>query len=377
MSYVFFASYARCDDNKFSRMHSVIELLEERVRSLRGGASTQIAFVDVASIQTGDDWQNRLSTAVHEAYVLVCMMSASYFSSEWCAREFAVFRRRLELLGSQAPGVIIPVIWDIGTIPRAIAKYQYDNERFPKQYAAEGLRTLRSVKKRRDAYLLTIDELARRIHEAAAHALPALAPPMPFDALPRAFDNPGRYNLAMVVLHPRGPQWLIDAAAGKTLAERVDAVAASLGVPWRDVTLDGGLCAEIQRAVKHDRAAIVVVTDEQTAAMPPFAGHVAALDGCSLPPLAVLVAANDDGAPRRLFPTLASTSPRVLLDTFTLGGSAALETKLGRLAEKLRMALLAEDPVTKVEDAALQEGAARAGISIATQPMLAGPGGRS
>src|SRR4051812_8552353 len=117
MSYVFFASYARCDDNKFSRMRSVIELLEERVRSLRGGASTQIAFVDVASIQTGDEWQKRLSSAVHEAYVLVCMMSASYFSSEWCAREFAIFRRRLELLGAGAPGVIIPVIWDIGTIP--------------------------------------------------------------------------------------------------------------------------------------------------------------------------------------------------------------------------------------------------------------------
>jgi hypothetical protein len=380
VTHVFFLSYARTDNTKQSKLRSVIADLEERVRTLRGDGRTPLAFLDVSSIDTGQEWETLLSKAAHEVYVLVCMMSASYFSSEWCAKEFDVFRRRLARVNETMRDAIIPVLWDLkkgANIPAALGAFQYDNERFPPKYLEEGLRTLRNLTMRKDAYVRTIDELARRIHEASMRALPPLRPEIAFDDLPRAFDNPGPYNLAVVVMHEAGPQWRVDAAGAVPLARKVDEIAHRLKVHWQDIVARPGLPARIHDLITKDRAAVVVVVDDATAASVPAAQRIAELDAAAPQRVAILIdtTADDDSAARRLFPTLAARTDRVLFGTFSAARPGSLEARLEFFAAKLRSELVAEDPATKVADPALEQAAAREGIAITTRPSLSGPGG--
>lgn len=174
-----FLSYARNDRNKYSKLKAVIDHLDHRVSELRA-MTPPVVFFDENSIETGEQWERAISRAAHESQVLVCMLSASYISSEWCAKEFDVFRRRVVAAGSDARVAIIPVIWDIreDQIPSALRAYQYKNSATPDVYLAEGLRSLRALKKRRDAYITTIEHLAQTIAKAAQRLLPALSPPV-------------------------------------------------------------------------------------------------------------------------------------------------------------------------------------------------------
>src|SRR4051794_19302335 len=94
MPYVFFASYARADDNKSSKMGRVFEELRERVGAKPGaGATGGIAYVDSTDIRTGEEGQKLLVVEVHETPVLLGMMGPACLTSEWCGREFEIFRR--------------------------------------------------------------------------------------------------------------------------------------------------------------------------------------------------------------------------------------------------------------------------------------------
>src|SRR5262245_2894430 len=117
MTHVFFTSYARLDSNKFSKLDRVVEELRERVRSKLGAKAAQdVGFFDTQDIQTGADWERVLGTALRHARILVCMCSPTYFNSEFCAKEFEVFRRRLQDAADAFKDVrvILPVLWDVG-----------------------------------------------------------------------------------------------------------------------------------------------------------------------------------------------------------------------------------------------------------------------
>jgi hypothetical protein len=390
---VYFTSYARLDA-KGTKLGRVFERIKDRVRSALGVGHPDdiaaIAFGDTYSVETGEDWQRQLAAAVHQARVLVCFVSPTYCNSEWCAKEFAVFRRRLEhfeqLDGQRASGApprklraIIPVLWELGTMPSAIGKYQYDNHRFPPSYATMGLRALCALKETRDAAEKTIGVIADAIHEAAKAGLPALEPCLDFQLLPRSFDNPGPYGIALVALTARGPQLPI--GFGDTLAKAVDRVADQLKVPWRELPVDAGLAARVDAAV-IERQVVVVVTDDTSAAAQPFAGYLGQLQAAAAP-LAVLVGTramvSDDAAARAQLAGLAAagshtTAGSHAIESFALGNAALLESRLAALVIKRRAALVAADPLVKVDDLALTDDADRAGIAISSRPGLRGPG---
>lgn len=306
---MYFTSYARLDAEG-TKLTRVFERLAIAVRARLGITDREeikaLAFLDSRTIETGDQWQDRLATAVHDARVLVCFLSPTYFNSEWCAKEFAVFRRRLEQLdhGRPRPRAIIPVLWEITQLPRVVSQYQYANDRFPPSYVREGLRALCALKASRDDAEQAIHLIAEAIHDAARGGLPALRPCIDFRQLPRSFDNPGPYGIALVALGGRGPQARIGLA--DTIARVVDRVADQLRVPWRDLPVDGELAATVTAAAAA-RQVVVVLTDEASAIAEPHAGYLAEL-GASCVPLIVLVgraAPPDDAAARAAVPALA------------------------------------------------------------------------
>jgi hypothetical protein len=372
---VYFTSYARLDA-KGTRLDKVFERIKDRVRSLLGIGSAEelaaLAFVDSQSIDTGEEWRAELATAVHEASVLVCFLSPTYFNSEWCAKEFAVFRRRLAAAGAR-PRAIIPVLWEIGFIPSAVARYQHSNDRFPKSYASEGLRALCALKASRDDAEKAIGLIAAAIHAAAADALPPIAPCLDFAQLPRSFDNPGPYGIALLAVTARGPQTRI--GLSDTLARIVDRVADQLKIPWRELPVDAAIPATIGAAVA-DRQVVVVITDEASTAAMPVASHLDQLQAVAAPVLVLVgtsAAAPDDAAARARLPGLAAGGVHTI-EAFSLKDAGALQSQLAARVTKRRAGMIAADPLVKVDDAQLAGDADRAGIAITSRPGIRGPG---
>ena len=235
----FFTSYARLDNNKYSKLNAVVEGLKERVRAKLGARSTdQVAFFDTRAIKTGAEWEKFLGDALRRSRVLVCFCSPTYFNSPFCAKEFEVFRRRLERAGEtyRDARVVLPVIWDIGSegiwLPQSIQKYQFTDKRFPDRYTMDGLCALKRVKGQRENYVKAIEVLADIITAASSLILPPWSDPIIFDQLPQSFHNPntGPYNLAVIVLNEKGTQW-VPAEDGIPVARTIEVVVSSLKVP--------------------------------------------------------------------------------------------------------------------------------------------------
>src|SRR5688572_3755640 len=109
MAYFFF-SYAREDrsDPYIKQFH---DDLASEVRSLTGTASAQeMGFFDSESIETGVDWQQQIRDALQSSRVLVTLFSPTYFMSQYCGKEWWVFRQRQDAYLNANPGIRPPVI---------------------------------------------------------------------------------------------------------------------------------------------------------------------------------------------------------------------------------------------------------------------------
>jgi TIR domain len=75
-------------------------------------------FVDT-TIETGDAWPEALKAALRRSRVLVPVLSANYFRSDWCMAEFETIRERERLSGFRTTdnphGLILPVRFSDGT----------------------------------------------------------------------------------------------------------------------------------------------------------------------------------------------------------------------------------------------------------------------
>ena len=64
----------------------------------------KIGFRDKKEIYPGADWRNALSKSLQTSKVLLCLYSQSYFASDYCGKEFAVFQQRVKAYaGTLAP----------------------------------------------------------------------------------------------------------------------------------------------------------------------------------------------------------------------------------------------------------------------------------
>ncbi|TFG50128.1 MAG: toll/interleukin-1 receptor domain-containing protein [Anaerolineales bacterium] len=93
-----FISYSREDEKWKDCLHPHLKLLEK---------AHHVTIWDDSKIDTGDKWFNEIETAISEAAVAVCLISADYLASDFCIKEeIPTLLERREKTGM----VIIPVM---------------------------------------------------------------------------------------------------------------------------------------------------------------------------------------------------------------------------------------------------------------------------
>jgi hypothetical protein len=393
----FFISYARFDDVK-SRLTDVANELRQEVRSaasIQENDLQEIGFLDSTNIQNGEDWEKALGTAVRTIRVLVCFCSPQFLDSPYCAKEFAVFQKRLQKAGNLVDDqvVIIPVIWDVGApkreLPQALARY-YQPKGFPDAYNTAGLMHLNKLRQTYpEAYDQVITKLVSLIGNAQrASKLPAWPDDLKFEDLPNFFHNPAPqpYHLTLTVLHEKKTQWKPD-ESGPNIGSIFDGVAkqnTASGVYWQEIVPDlKNLRAELDRA-RNERQASIIVVSREDAGKPPWKQLLEIVDDPARTNCAVLLGWSDEnpGAPaspamiaaeiQKLLPnTSAGTS---FHDSFPIDDTEKLSNALIKAATALRLKLMKEDPAEKADSAELRAGAVNQGITPDTQPINTGPG---
>jgi hypothetical protein len=110
----FFMSYARVDDQ-----HGDEELIREFYDDLKSAVSIRvqnqsppIAFLDEANLQPGDPWPDEIADALCSCNTFLAIMTARYFTREYCGKEWTIFDyRRTTLGGPRPPPLVIPILW--------------------------------------------------------------------------------------------------------------------------------------------------------------------------------------------------------------------------------------------------------------------------
>lgn len=382
MPHAFFTSYARLDSRP-RKLRDFVEELRERVRSALGAADAkEVGFFDTEQLETGDDWEKRLGEVARKARILVCLCSNTYFNSEFCAKEWDVFQRRVQLLQDSEVRAIVPVIWDRCAIPQSVSRFQLANDRFPDEYLKSGLLSLYNLKRTRSAVKAAIEELTKTIAGAIeGPPLPPLAK-VSFEDLDSSFGNPGPYGLRLAVFHPMGVQWQI--APGMSARRVVEGVASSLNLPWTALKADDQIVASVTSA-KARREVVVILTSESEAKQPPWSNRIAALDQDLSSNLVVLIGSDEagvtlsaleaEGRMNQFFPS--SSAAASSLGWFFEHDLKSLEEKLKHGITKVRLALIGQAPGERVTDDVLENAARAVGIPLDSPPALPPPGAAS
>jgi hypothetical protein len=92
---------------------------------------------DTSDIEGGSEWANAIEEALADSYVLIAVLSNTARESEWVAKELHAAET------SHTP--IIPILWDEGPIPTAIADKQAVD--FSRVQAADGIEQLAEYRK--------------------------------------------------------------------------------------------------------------------------------------------------------------------------------------------------------------------------------------
>lgn len=88
--YDVFLSYARADDENRQHVTRLIQAMQRVFRSHTGHPLR--IFIDKQEIATAQVWEKRILSALRRSSVMVAIISPSYFTSEWCGREWDYFR---------------------------------------------------------------------------------------------------------------------------------------------------------------------------------------------------------------------------------------------------------------------------------------------
>jgi hypothetical protein len=378
----FFTSYARLDNNKYTKLGETVEELRERVRALIGAARVEdIGFFDLEEIKNGADWVQRLGHAVAKCRLLVCFCSNTYFNREVCGKEFEAFRQRLD--GAAGDGrYVFPIIWDKCVLPKAIERFQADNKAIPREYFEDGLCCLRRLRRQAE-YEITIEALARAIADAASDApLPDGFHPIDFAALPSAFDNPGADAVRIAVLCDAGLLW--EAQPGRTARACIEEATARDQVRWRQMDNGPGICLQLKGSALGNEPVILIVPEPTTVWRQRIADLDAALASGTFDAGAVLVgtksvrggvmASDAEGAVRTLFP--AGIGSLRYFGSFEEAMPVSLVEKLRLAIYRLRASALISGDVARVHDPVLEASAASDGVPIANPAVLSASGGR-
>jgi FxsC-like protein len=181
--YWFFLSYARADGNAYLEQFYADLAREVSTRAGLGHRPPeQVGFRDTATINAGDHWPEEVAAGLQYSRVLIALQSPNFFNSEYCGREWEIFRRRQDLqqrqsASSEPAPVIIPVLWNPlrTSLPDAVANVQNSHASFGPVYAREGLSYLLRLKSEADEYQRFLIGLVDRIISVATdYAVPPL-----------------------------------------------------------------------------------------------------------------------------------------------------------------------------------------------------------
>lgn len=179
----FVLSYGRADG---PRVGQFFEDLADEVRrkateaALRKLDNSKIGFMDTRSTGHGDQWDPALQSALRCARTYVGLLSRSYLSSDYCGREFELFRRRVEkhappLPNGGRPKLIKPVLWQPETrllpLPDVLRPIQYARQEYGPLYLEKGVAALIGQKRHRDEYEQFLDAFAWQLVDDANECL--------------------------------------------------------------------------------------------------------------------------------------------------------------------------------------------------------------
>ena len=212
MSYEFFLSYARADQDEY--LHQFLRDLNSEVCAGLGvRQGSRVGFFDEREIELGDHWDSQIVHALRTSKVMVCLYSGAYFGQPYCGKEWALFhlrRKTTQAVHGCLPPVILPVLWKPPTLSQnrepkvpplptgidgAVAEVQYTYGTEQAVYNINGLRFALYQKNRYETdYKDYVYQLAMRIIQTGKEQplldipeIPSLATVVP--AFPSSTQN--------------------------------------------------------------------------------------------------------------------------------------------------------------------------------------------
>jgi hypothetical protein len=209
---VFFLSYPRPTSKRAiggprtpdRRVVRFFDDLSENVSELVGlptGATP--GFID-RSMNGGEDWDDEIAWAAGTCQVFVALLSANFFRSSWCGREWEIFSRRQvqprSRGGRRTQTAILPVLWtplsSDQKIPEEVDRVQrfslagLHDPKVETRFLENGVFGLLQTRDR-TAYGCVVWQLAQRIHEIheSCHVVPEI--PAGPETVPIPFGGDG------------------------------------------------------------------------------------------------------------------------------------------------------------------------------------------
>jgi FxsC-like protein len=320
--YLYFLSYARNDrdNDQYDTIRRFARELEQQVRMLRPGQDS-VSFFDGNDIEPGDSWPPTLSEALCRSKVFVPIYSPTYFTKDYCGREWQVFRNRLDAYRRQNPDVqvddlIQPVLLmaprDLPSLPDACSNIQYVYDQYPKKYRTDGLRAIRRSGAALASYSDFLIALARRIVEVSeGYSQPPLDPCPDIQDITSAFHglNAQTSSMGSDVSQTRGPRYVqFIFVAGKRselqgIRQGLDCYGPSGGLDWQPflppvqdevallaqevavkeklfyetVPLDANIIQKLEEAENRHKLAVIIV-DRWTLDLPQYHNYMRQYD---------------------------------------------------------------------------------------------------
>jgi FxsC-like protein len=329
----FFLSYAR-DDRKNDELDVIGRFHGAIVNEIRRrkGVQDDVAFFDTQDLAPGEDWRAELREALATSSAFVPVLSRTYFSREYCGKEWAVFRSRLRAYSQSAgkrPPLILPVLLDrrqdLTPFPKAVAdeaeSLQTTYDLYPEVYGVEGLHFMARLGKHKDDLNEFIIRFAQRLIEVVeADPLPRADDVPPIKELQSAFHEAGtQLGVTTAAPPPIGKFAQFVYVAGRqtevaAIRNDVTAYGSEGGLDWQPfrpgvedevailaqevtsreklryeaVPVDAELTSRLEQAAK-ERKVVVVIADAWTLGLDEYGRLMKELDRLALPNCVVLV----------------------------------------------------------------------------------------
>jgi FxsC-like protein len=153
-----------------------------------------VGFLDTRDIDLGAPWSEELTTALLHSRTFVALCSPSYFQSEYCGKEWALFADRVEQFLREAgprPPVMFPLVWMARTAMHPAAEVlQHTTERLGERYREDGLRDWMRLRNHRDRRLSFTSTLAELIVSTTyQHEIPPPRVRTDIRLIPNAFSR--------------------------------------------------------------------------------------------------------------------------------------------------------------------------------------------